>query len=420
MDQNELDRVVTLVADRTSRNVSLDDVAGRVLAHSTVHSATDRVRVDAVLRKSVADTTKVWEASIGVGSRTRAFQVEGNENDDILPRICIPLLVRGVRAGYIWVLANGHDDDLAAMLDSFDSWKDAIDRLAERVLVATGLASAASTLADRELEGIVTATSDQVSEDFSTWFVRHSQSRLLVFSIEEFGKKADLMPSLAYAQALEDTTRAHGVQAIRFADEQHGVCLVPSEQAATEFAARVKHALLLRSSAMPGLKFMYGVSAPVREGGACRVAYRQAITALQSSAVDPSLSSHAFENTGIYQLLAQLASVNLPSRLEMLRAGTDFQEHRQLLEAVYDHTGSMQSLATKLHMHRTSIYNQLGRMQKIIGVDPLNPLARQELHAGLKLMRWVSRPRFEAPTATAGLETEAPSASAPMSQGLRS
>ena len=397
MDQGELDRVVALVSTHTNRNVTLDDVAGRVLAHSTIDATADKVRIDAVLRKSVPPKTKQWEETVGVSSKTRAFIVAGNPGEDQLPRICLPLLVRGVRVGYLWILANSQNDHLEELLISLEEWRVTIDRLAERVLVALGTTNGKIPQADIEFQNVVSALDDHVSEEFSSWFVRHGESRLLVFSVAEYVHDDDILPSLAYGQAIEDASRGYDTHFVHFTDEQHGVCLLPPNIEASTFMNRLSQALQLRAISTQAQEFRYGISAPVTSGGACRVAYKQAIVALQASAVDPSLDTHAFEDVGIYQVLSQLSSVNLPRRLSLLRTGPDGPERLRLLEAIYDFSGSMQLLASSLHMHRTSIYNHLHRIEKLIGVDPLDPLVRLELHAGFKLMRWVERPRFVPP-----------------------
>ncbi|HKU30517.1 MAG TPA: helix-turn-helix domain-containing protein, partial [Arthrobacter sp.] len=56
--------------------------------------------------------------------------------------------------------------------------------------------------------------------------------------------------------------------------------------------------------------------------------------------------------------------------------------------------GSVQDVATKLHLHRSSIYNRLGRIRQLIGADPLGGAIRLELHAALKARRWAGRPRI--------------------------
>jgi DNA-binding PucR family transcriptional regulator len=65
-----------------------------------------------------------------------------------------------------------------------------------------------------------------------------------------------------------------------------------------------------------------------------------------------------------------------------------------VLEMLYDKDGSVAEVAQHLHLHRTSIYNRLGRIRSLIGVDPLGGQARLELHLALKAERWSGRPRL--------------------------
>jgi len=65
-----------------------------------------------------------------------------------------------------------------------------------------------------------------------------------------------------------------------------------------------------------------------------------------------------------------------------------------VLELLYDNDGSVQDVAEKLHLHRSSIYNRLGRIRQLLGVDPLKGMVRLELHAALKARRWAARPRI--------------------------
>jgi len=65
-----------------------------------------------------------------------------------------------------------------------------------------------------------------------------------------------------------------------------------------------------------------------------------------------------------------------------------------VLELLYDNDGSVQDVARRLHLHRSSIYNRLGRIRQLLGVDPLKGMLRLELHAALKMRRWAGRPRI--------------------------
>jgi hypothetical protein len=129
--------------------------------------------------------------------------------------------------------------------------------------------------------------------------------------------------------------------------------------------------------------------------------YRQSKVAALAAAVDPRLGELVdCRATGVYQLLASAgggtgvwsdaSSVNFRALEDHDRNG----ELLPVLELLYDNDGSVQDVAEKLHLHRSSIYNRLGRIRQLLGVDPLKGMVRLELHAALKARRWASRPRI--------------------------
>lgn len=409
MNQHELDEVVSLVSARTIRNVSLDDVTGRVLAYSTITPTADRVRIDAVLAKEVPSGTRSWEAQHGVNSRTRVFSIPGDPQIGLLPRICIPLLVRGVRVGYIWVQANCADDDLRSTLEDLQSWQSGIEHLAGRVLVALGANVEQGTVCNNDLQDLVSGRSERASDEFAARFEAASDVRLVVFSGGATSRSEQTLPSLAYRQALHDASRAlfptgdfgpDAPQIVSFTDDQHGVFLIRSHVSIDDFIAKLSHALRLRTADMRAAVVPYGVSAVVHEPRGCRTAYRQAVTALQARAVDPDIGSALFEEIGIYQLFAHTASTHPSQRLLNLSRAPGGTERMRILEQVYSSPGPVQRVADELHMHRSSVYNHLQRIEDIIGADPLHPLVRLELHSGLKFLRWLERPRFGSPAGT--------------------
>ena len=128
-------------------------------------------------------------------------------------------------------------------------------------------------------------------------------------------------------------------------------------------------------------------------------AYRQSRQAAQAAAVDPQLGELVdCRATGVYQLLASAgggAGAWADAGSVYFRLLEDHDRNHELLpvlELFYDNDGSVQEVAAKLHLHRSSIYNRLGRIRQLLGVDPLKGMVRLELHAALKARRWAGRP----------------------------
>ncbi|MEO8283118.1 MAG: helix-turn-helix domain-containing protein, partial [Pseudarthrobacter sp.] len=130
-------------------------------------------------------------------------------------------------------------------------------------------------------------------------------------------------------------------------------------------------------------------------------AYRQSRQAAQAAAVDPQLGELVdCRATGVYQLLASAgggAGAWPDTGSVYVRMLEDHDRNNELLpvlELIYDNDGSVQDVANKLHLHRSSVYNRLGRIRQLLGVDPLKGMPRLELHAALKMRRWAERPRI--------------------------
>ena len=68
-----LEQVVDTLALRTSRNITLDDAYGNVMASNTSLPTTDRARIDAVMMKVVPESAKAWRAEAGAETSNRPF-----------------------------------------------------------------------------------------------------------------------------------------------------------------------------------------------------------------------------------------------------------------------------------------------------------------------------------------------------------
>jgi DNA-binding PucR family transcriptional regulator len=147
-------------------------------------------------------------------------------------------------------------------------------------------------------------------------------------------------------------------------------------------------------------RVILGISEPFQVIRQLAGAYRQSKVAAQAAAVDPPLGELVESRAaGVYQLFDRLqapggwddtGSVHFRTLEDQDKNG----ELLPVLELLYDNDSSVQDVAAKLHLHRSSIYNRLGRIRQLIGADPLSGAIRLELHAALKAQRWASRPRI--------------------------
>jgi sugar diacid utilization regulator len=77
----------------------------------------------------------------------------------------------------------------------------------------------------------------------------------------------------------------------------------------------------------------------------------------------------------------------LPNELlRLLEVDSDGQL-RSTVHAYLDHAGSSSDAADALHIHRTTLYYRLGRVQELAGLDLAEGRTRLALHVGLELLR---------------------------------
>src|SRR3954471_7675830 len=133
MQQQDVEQLVEQVAQGLGRGLSLEDLDGLLLAYSSNQSQADRVRVNFLLSKRVPVDVIAWQLSHGIATAVRPVVVPANEDLGMLGRVCVPLLVRGFRVGYLWVIHEAEESP-DAILGALPDIRDRLDRLAELLL----------------------------------------------------------------------------------------------------------------------------------------------------------------------------------------------------------------------------------------------------------------------------------------------
>jgi len=126
---DELSRVL-------GRGVSVDDVAGRVVAHSAQTDDVDQARVRAILARRVPADVAAWQEQHGVATATGPVRVPANPALGFEQRVGFPLRHNGVLVGYLWVLGDVPEPDLGGRLAALAARVPAGERTPVRVVVA--------------------------------------------------------------------------------------------------------------------------------------------------------------------------------------------------------------------------------------------------------------------------------------------
>ncbi len=406
MQQNDVEQLVERVALRLGRGLSLEDLDGLLLAYSSNQSHADRVRVNFLLSKRVPADVIAWQLSHGIGTAVRPVVVPANDELGMLGRVCVPLLVRGFRVGYLWVQLDQDDPGAAPVLAELPDVARELEHLSTLLLESN---TAESEFRRRREQVFMAACAGEANalEAVAGW--KEIQGRgpwLLVTVLDADGWDEGADPfaaTLIHRSAVLQATV--GVDAALFSagTDTHAVVLFKDSTGRADHAQVLVHYQLelAKRSGRTVRRIILGASEGFSKPRELAEAYRQSRQAAQAAAVDPQLGELVdCRATGMYQVLASAgggAAAWADSGSVYFRALEDHDRNNELLpvlELFYDNDGSVQEVATRLHLHRSSIYNRLGRIRQVLGVDPLKGKVRLELHAALKARRWAGRPRI--------------------------
>jgi hypothetical protein len=407
MQSPDAERAVEEIATALGHGVSVEDLDGDLIAYSSHQASADQVRVNFLLSKKVPADVSAWQLSHGIATAVRPVVVPANASLGMHGRVCVPLLVRGFRVGYLWVLHEQDEEAPDAILAALPGVRPLLDRLAEQLLDTNTPESDARRR--REAEFLAACEGDAAAvESVAGWPEVQGRSPWTVGSMMEriedpdtaLAEQADPEAAvlLQRISALQATV---GIRPALFSagSQQHAVILfrdLPGRAEHAEVLKRYGAEISLRGG-HPERPDMLGLSEPFTDLRRLPEAYEQSKTAVQAAAVDPQIGPLSeYRDTGVYQFLAT-GKGGLPGRSVNF---ADLQEQDRnaellpVLELLYDTDGSVTDVAAQLHLHRSSVYNRLARVRSIIGADPLKGRVRLELHLAMKAARWAGRPRL--------------------------
>jgi len=408
MNSADIEELVESIATSLDRALSLEDLGGDLLAYSRDQPLADRVRVNFLLSKKVPADVSAWQLQHGIATAVHPVVVPANADLGMLGRVCVPLMVRGFRVGYLWAMQGSTDESPAAILDALPAVRPQLDQLAE-LLLDTNTAESEHRRA-REAVFLAACAEDAAAvEAIAGWPQIHATGPWHLATLME--RPADAALALSGAadpaagvllQRISALQATVGIDAARFSagTETHAVVLLrdsPGKLVHAEILGRYG-AEIARRGGQPERPDLMGVSEVFHDLRRLPDAYAQSRKAAQAAAVDGWLGSIAdYRRIGVYQFLAASSRNLAPGESVYFAELQDFDRNQELLpmlELLYDTGGSVQDVASELHLHRSSIYNRLARIRTLIGADPLAGQVRLELHLAMKAYRWSRRPRL--------------------------
>ena len=421
MQQQDVEQLVEQVAQRLGRGLSLEDLDGLLLAYSSNESHADRVRVNFLLSKRVPVDVIAWQLSHGIATAARPVVVPANEDLGMLGRVSVPLLVRGFRVGYLWVQLDAEEPSAATVLTQLPDVAPELEQLSSLLLDSN---TAESEFRRRREQEFLAACAGRDQRGGGRRGLERGPRQGALAAGDRPGRGrlgrglGPIADTLTHRSAALQATIGVDAALFRAGAEPRGGALQGIHGTGRPrpgpgpLPARTRQALRAhRPADHPGHQ-SEGFAKP-RE---LAEAYRQSRQAAQAAAVDPQLGELVdCRAAGVYQLprLGGRRRGSLGRRgIRYLRLLEDYDRNHELLpvlELFYDNDGggSVQEVAANLHLHRSSIYNRLGRIRQLLGVDPLKGMVRLELHAGLKARRWAGRPRISGALSPSRLEGSA-------------
>lgn len=402
--------VVDRLASRLRRPAVLEDRFLRLVTYSAHDEPVDEVREASILQRHASADVSRWLAAVGIRLARGPVRVPGNGELHMLPRICIPVRYRDILVGYLWFVDADESvppaeleqcaQEVAVLGTLLHRGSAANGRSTERVTGAlrallTGsprAAAAARTLAEAEListdGGIVVAVGQLVGGGASArTAVPDALTRALTGALA-----GALAGSLAGSPV---AGRRGGI--LHLARKDHTVLLLASRGGGARLRSQLEslHAAAAAQLAAtaPETTLLIGVGGCRPELAGASESYREARMAAMVGGALRSLGPVVqWSELGAYQVAAKLATdrdagpmphaglhslLDSPGALPLL----------ETLETYLDAAGNAQATAETLHLHRTSLYYRLQRIERLVGTDLKDGMERLALHLTLKVAR---------------------------------
>jgi sugar diacid utilization regulator len=392
----DLQGLVDGLASELGRPVGLDDRQFRSLAYSSHVEELDRVRLSSILQREAPKAVTEYLTSLGIDEVDDHIRIPANPRLGMVARVCLPVRFDGTLLGYTWlfdepaplsaheiVLARRFADDAAAVLFRQRQLESA-DRNRERELLG-------------QLLGLRHGDRREAADGLlgNGLVARASELYIVVVrAMSAAGAAPDDRVRVRLAAAVDRLRRAaapHQVLALSSGDE---VVVLLALDGPTMLDRKLQ---LLESYLADTLADeahwspIVGVSATHDSLGRAAAAYEQARAAAHVAAIDVDRRPVArWDLLGAHRtILSLLRSADprgcIPPAVVALTEAPDAEQLVATVLAWLDHGADARAAAEALHVHRSSLYNRLRRVEAVAGVDLHSGDDRLELHLGLRL-----------------------------------
>lgn len=393
MQGEEIQPVVDALANRLGRSVAVDDPSIRLIAASRHFGDEDKARVRSVLDRTVPSEAMRWLLGHGIADQTGPARLPANPELGAEARVCVPVRCNGLLLGFLWLIDPHQElgrDALDAAVDAADTIGVALYRRMllherERFRVESCLRLLISPDREDRERAAGELRDDQLIADVS---------RVVLFVVETEDSSGDDC-STALEAALEHVERGLPPHSVLFMVQSHRAVVVLgsarpySDVALRDLAERIRSHY--RELTHGRHRCTIGISATRQGLDDVADAHREASTAVRAAWLLPTFGDIATWSTlGPFALLLRIDVDQLTQELPLpgLKDLLTDPAHRTLMasaEEFLDRAGDVTGAAKALHVHRTTLYHRLNRVETVTGLSLNDGLDRLVLHLALKI-----------------------------------
>ncbi len=379
----ELQRLIDDLADRLNVPISLEDPNQHLLASSVQHGAIDDVRRQTVLGRRSLPDVRAWFEAFGVRTAPGPVRIPADPAHSILARLCVPIRHRDRLIALLWLI----DPDL----QMGDAELAVIGSVAAHVALLLGQSELTERMASDTFRHLVSPieSSREAARRELTDHGGWSRTAPMVVVVAELSGPSDDDSAEAVGMALADPARLPAADALlRFSRSNQATVLTLARSG----PAVAEHLLSAVAARLPGQPVSAGIGDPVSGLADVHHSFRQAHRAAHVAAAVASMGPIvSWGDLGVFRALTLLPADEVgrsaldPRLVSLLDAGES--DLVATLEQYLDMAGDAQATAAALHIHRSTLYHRLGRIETITGTSLRSGGDRLALHLGLKLVK---------------------------------
>jgi hypothetical protein len=379
MSIGRLQTIIDGIAAALSCQVVLDDERQRLLAHSDHDMTADDVRVASILARGATPEIRAWFEQWGILTATEPVRTPADRERLIAPRWVVPLRHERTLLGFVSVLDRGRltREQLAPVLESTAV-------IAETLYVARRAEPRVSALL--QLLVLPRPPAGDDAQEVDVLYPHLGPVAVLTFAIRPPGTDSDDQAELL--AAVRHACRPFPAHTALYAEiGATVVALVPLRPSDSLRRATGVAAAVIAAGA-GGADIVAGVSSGAWTAGEAARAYGESIRALRIPLADPAAAAlSCWDHAGAFRALTLVPAAGdgdpIDPRVRALLA------HPQLagtVEAFLDNAGDVGTTARLLQVHRATLYQRLGRVSDLCGLDiQRSGDDRLAAHVGLRL-----------------------------------